>query len=160
MPTLIQQAAAKGWTVKAGTLQAKGLWHAFKEPIRTDDDITVWCGSANDAAREALRMQAEQDKGYIIIDARYAKGKKVIQPLDGKGGFKGRVSYLAEALGGNWVHRSKGYTVSPQTAEKFLKLFNAGFEANVRCFSDSPATFYHEERKLENLKLKDALAKA
>lgn len=61
MPTLIEKAAAKGWTVKAGTLQAKGLWHAFKEPIKSDDDVTVWCESANDAAREALKMQREYE---------------------------------------------------------------------------------------------------
>ena len=37
---------------------------------------------------------------YQIVDARYAEGKKVIQAKDSRDGYKGRASYLAEALGG------------------------------------------------------------
>jgi hypothetical protein len=161
--SIFDKAKARGWTINQGTLQAKGLWHAFKTPIVSDDDITVWCRTRQEAAKEALRMQAATDelnKSFLIIDARYAKGKMIIQPLDSKDGYKGRASYLAEALNGKWVHRSGGYTVSPAAADKFLKLFKAGFEANVRCFKDSPAEFYHRKLELESLTLKEALAKS
>jgi hypothetical protein len=59
--TLIEKAKALGWTVKPGTLQARGLWHAFKKDIKTDDDVTLWCTSAKEAAKEAIRMHEEQE---------------------------------------------------------------------------------------------------
>lgn len=66
---------------------------------------------------------------YTISDARYAKGQKVIHVNDSRGGMKGRASWLAEAVGGRWVNRSKGYHVSPAAAIKFEKLYAANFDS-------------------------------
>lgn len=68
---------------------------------------------------------------FTITDARYAKGKKVIHVHDSKGGMKGRASWLAEAVGGRWVGRSNGYTVSPAQAERFLKLHAGNFDGGL-----------------------------
>ena len=98
---------------------------------------------------------------YLIGDARYAEGKKVIQPKDSRDGFKGRASYLAEALGGRWVHRSHGYVISPAAAQKFEKLFEAGFDAISPAFkSVRPGLFYHQERGLKDLTAREALKHA
>lgn len=95
---------------------------------------------------------------YQIVDARYAEGKKVIQAKDSRDGFKGRASYLAEALGGRWVHRSGGYVISPAGAEKFEKLFAAGFDAISPVFKSlHTGLFFHQERGLKDLTARDAL---
>lgn len=95
---------------------------------------------------------------YLIGNARYAEGKKVVQPKDSRDGFKGRASYLAEALGGRWVHRSHGYVMSPAAAEKFEKLFAAGFDAVSPVFKTVHAgLFYHSERGLKDLTAREAL---
>jgi hypothetical protein len=59
MKTLIERANDKGWTINAGTLQAQGLFNAYRNGAKTDDDVTVWCTSVNEAAKEALRMDKE-----------------------------------------------------------------------------------------------------
>lgn len=95
---------------------------------------------------------------YQIVDARYAEGKKVIQAKDSRDGYKGRASYLAEALGGRWVHRSGGYVISPAGAAKFEKLFAAGFDAISPIFkSNHFGLFYHQERGLKDLTAHAAL---
>jgi len=82
-------------------------------------------------AETRIAIDGAANLAYRITDARYAKGKKVIQPLDSREGMKGRASWLAEAVGGRWVHRSKGYTVSPAAAEKFEKLYAASFDGGL-----------------------------
>lgn len=57
--TAIEAAEANGWIISEGTLQARGLWHAYKKEIRTDNDVTLWCSSKHEAAKEALRMDSE-----------------------------------------------------------------------------------------------------
>lgn len=58
MKTLIERATDKGWTINTGTLQAKGLYNAIRNNGATDNDVTVWCASKNDAAIEALSISA------------------------------------------------------------------------------------------------------
>lgn len=57
----IKQAETKGWTVKAGTLQAQGLFHAYRNEAKTDKDVTLWCMSLTEAAEEALRISKEEE---------------------------------------------------------------------------------------------------
>lgn len=94
---------------------------------------------------------------YTISDARYAKGKKVIHVASDGSGMKTRAAYLADALGGRWVGRSKGYVLSPAAAVKFEKLWAAGFEANMRLYHDTKPSFFHPERRFENLTAAQAL---
>lgn len=70
---------------------------------------------------------------YRIFPARYAKGKMIIQIIGNGSGFKNRAARLAEAkgIGGKYVGRSGGYTVSPSAARKFERLFSEGWDA---CF--------------------------
>ncbi len=94
---------------------------------------------------------------YSVSPARYAKGKMVVRPLDSRDGMKGCSSYLIEALGGRYVGRSHGYHMSPAAVAKLDKLSQAGFHANLRMFSRSPATFFHIERNLWDLTAAQAL---
>lgn len=93
---------------------------------------------------------------YTLGPASYAKGKMVVQPRDNRGDYKGRTACLCEALGGRWVGRSHGYTLSPAAAVKFERLYAAGFDARVRLFRDSPCLFYREGRP--DRTLREALA--
>lgn len=70
---------------------------------------------------------------YTITPARYAKGKMIIRPKSDGSGFKTRAARLAEAkgIGGRWVHRSGGYTVSPAAARRFEKLYAEGWDAST-----------------------------
>ena len=53
--------------------------------------------------------------------ARYAKGKLVARtPGDGSG-FKTPAAYVIERLGGKYVHRDRGYQVSPRQAERIKR---------------------------------------
>jgi hypothetical protein len=97
-----------------------------------------------------------ESQAYSITDARYAKGKKVVRTPSNTG-YKTRAAYLVEALGGRWVNRGGGYVVSPAAADKFERLYRAGFDARIRLFRDSPASFYHTERGLDGLSASDAL---
>ncbi len=48
----------EGWTIeqaKPGS-PAAGLWHAYRNGAKTDDDVTVWCRSKEGAAAEARSM--------------------------------------------------------------------------------------------------------
>jgi hypothetical protein len=84
---------------------------------------------------------------FTISPAHYAKGKVIVRALDGRDGYKGRASYLIEALGGRYVGRSRGYHMSPAGAEKLQALYAAGFYAHMRIFADSPAIFHHPDRR-------------
>lgn len=88
---------------------------------------------------------------YTISEARYAKGKMVIRPNDDAGIYKGRSAYLADAIGGRWVNRSRGYVVSAAAANKFEILYAAGFDADARVFASTPATFRHAALGLRDL---------
>lgn len=70
---------------------------------------------------------------YTITPARYAKGKMIIRPTPDGTGYKNRAARLAEArgIGGRYVGRSGGYTVSPTAASKFERLYAEGWDA---CF--------------------------
>lgn len=67
---------------------------------------------------------------YTIVDARYAKGQKVVR-CTSDDGYKTRAMRLAEVMGGRWVHRSGGYTMSPTKAAKFERLYAEGFDAST-----------------------------
>lgn len=95
-------------------------------------------------------------EAFTTTPARYAKGKMVVRAA-GDGGYKSRVMYLIEALGGRYVGRSGGYVMSPEAVEKLRKLDDAGFDAAMRIYRDSPVRIYHDERKLDNLTVAQAL---
>lgn len=94
---------------------------------------------------------------FQITSARYAKGKRLIRPMDSRDGMKGRSSYLANNLGGRWSNREKGYILSIAAADKFLILFEKGFEGDLCTFADQKPSFSHREKRLENLTLASAL---
>jgi|SRR5476651_337079 len=70
------------------------------------------------------------DNAFKIDPARYAKGKVIVQtPSDT--GWKTRAARLADAIArGNYTNREHGYVMSPSQAEKFQKLFFAGWDAS------------------------------
>lgn len=71
--------------------------------------------------------------GWQVSDARYAKGKRVVQITPDKpDGFKGCGERLAQALGGKWTHRDHGYQLSPSRAELFKRLITDGWDAQLR----------------------------
>jgi hypothetical protein len=67
---------------------------------------------------------------YTISPARYAKGKVVVC-CPSTDGYKTRAAYLATAkgIGGKYVGRSGGYTMSPSAAKKFKRLYEEGWNA-------------------------------
>jgi len=71
--------------------------------------------------------------------------------------FKDRAAWLLEGLNAYHSHRH-GYCLSPQRAEAFQRLYNAGFHASRRLFikSKTPITFYQQNGP--ELSLKEALA--
>lgn len=69
------------------------------------------------------------EPAYEIYPARYAKGQMVIRPLDSSDGYKGRASYLCDALNMKWVNRSRGYHASPTKVRRFERLFRDGWSA-------------------------------
>lgn len=86
---------------------------------------------------------------YTITDARYSKGNKVVQ-APGKGQFKSDIHWLAEGLGGRYVHRSHGYVMTPNRAELLDKMAKeGGWDAHVPLIltkgTRSPSTFSHPE---------------
>jgi hypothetical protein len=74
----------------------------------------------------------KNEPGYTITPAQYAKGKMIIH-CPSNTGYKTRAARLAEAkgIGGKYVHRSHGYTVSPSAAARFEKLYAEGWDACV-----------------------------
>lgn len=79
---------------------------------------------------------------YNIAPARYAKGKMVIStPSDT--GYKTREARMAEAVGGKYVGRSGGYTVSPSSAQDFETLLLAGWHGSAGWFRGQKAVFSH-----------------
>ena len=87
---------------------------------------------------------------------RRPKDKIVLNPMDSVGGFKGRASWLAEALGGRWSRQAGGYVLSQPAARKFEILYAAGFNARDR-WPGEPATFYRESLFSERLSAGEAL---
>lgn len=67
-------------------------------------------------------------KDYHIQDARYAKGKKVIFQINGN--YVGRFQRLVEILGGKWVHRDRGFQISPKRLELFERLYKEGWDVD------------------------------
>ena len=67
---------------------------------------------------------------YTIHKASYADGKWVMQSKS-KDGWKTREHGLAEALGGKYTHRSKGYHLSGAQVKKFKALHKAGVDGRI-----------------------------
>ena len=64
------------------------------------------------------------------------KGHWVVQPRKDGSGFKTREAWLAEALGGRWVHRSHGYHLSSEArAHTWRRLVAAGVVCSKRYFA-------------------------
>lgn len=88
---------------------------------------------------------------YTIFPASYAKGKVIIR-APSSNGFKTRAACLAgDGLGLNYVGRSKGYTASPAQAERFERLYVAGFDASY-----VTGALSHRERGLKGLTWREA----
>lgn len=88
---------------------------------------------------------------FTMFPARYAKGKVIIR-APGRDGYKTRAARLAgDGLGLQYVGRSNGYTASPSQAERFKRLFNAGFDA-----SWATGTVEHTEKGLRGLSWREA----
>lgn len=69
--------------------------------------------------------------------------------------WKTEAAWMAEALGGRYVHRSGGYVMSTGRAALMTKLIHAGFEASRRILAyRGPATF--SQPHLPPLRLKEA----
>jgi hypothetical protein len=97
---------------------------------------------------------------YLITGPhRRPAGKMVMNPRDSRDGFKGRASYLAEALGGRWSHQAGGYVMSPAAAAKLEALYRAGFTAHFR-WRGEPARFCHDGRGLRWLTAAEAVRQA
>lgn len=81
---------------------------------------------------EAQVLASVQHADYQITPARYAKGKMIIRSVSNGSGYKNRADRLAEAkgIGGKYVHRSHGYTVSIAAATRFVKLYAEGWDAS------------------------------
>lgn len=69
---------------------------------------------------------------WSILPATYASGKVVVQ-CPGYQGLKTRAARLAGAkgIGGRYSNRSRGYVMSPAAAERFARLFFAGWDAGI-----------------------------
>jgi hypothetical protein len=68
---------------------------------------------------------------WIVTDARYAKGQKMVRPVSDGSGFKGRAHRLIDALNGRWSNRCHGYVMSARKVERLAELYLAGFDATV-----------------------------
>lgn len=68
---------------------------------------------------------------YTITPARYAKDKVVLRVAPDGTGYKNRAARLicARGFGARWVNRYCGYVVSPAAAERFRRLYDAGWDA-------------------------------
>lgn len=88
---------------------------------------------------------------YSITPARYAKGKLIIRTTS-NGGYKSRACRLAgDGLNLPYSHRSGGYTASQGQADRFERLFQAGFDA---CFFSGAID--HDGERLRDLTWREA----
>jgi hypothetical protein len=88
-----------------------GMGHLVFEPVTGGEDGTP-------------------DGSYCILPAPYAKGKCIIS-APSRTSWKTRAARLAEALGGKYVGRSRGYTIGPKSAERFVKLYAEGWDGSL-----------------------------
>ena len=63
-----------------------------------------------------------------IKPARYAKNMMLIQ-VPSEGGWKNRGQRLAEAVGGRWTHRERGFIMSKTKAKRFMRFYEEGWDA-------------------------------
>lgn len=90
-------------------------------------------------------------QSWEIHDAQYAKGKKVVRiHPDKPTGYKMSGAYLAEAVGGKWVHRSHGFAMSDNQANLFAWLMSHDWDAKVMMFRRSKPCFQHPTLKKED----------
>ncbi|MCC7425237.1 MAG: hypothetical protein IT428_33620 [Planctomycetaceae bacterium] len=68
---------------------------------------------------------------YRISIARYSRGNLAVVPLDSRDGFKGRSSYLLDAIGCRWTNRERAYIATPAQRRKFEILFRDGWSASA-----------------------------
>lgn len=98
-----------------------------------------------------MELNATPTEEYSIHPARYAKGKVIIR-TPGRNGFKTRAARIAgDGLGLSYAGRSGGYTASPSQAERFQRLYSAGFDA-----SWVTGSLDHFERGLRGLSWREA----
>lgn len=72
---------------------------------------------------------------FSVGRAQYAKGKYVVRPLDSRDGFKGPASYAADEIKAKWVHRSRGYTMSPAQLRRFVSAYETERAAHAEAVS-------------------------
>lgn len=99
----------------------------LQRPAGLDGDWT-W-GQRREIMVELTGAQPYEGN-YRVVAAPYAKGKIVVQTT-GWQGLKSRACCLAGAVGGKYVGRSGGYTMSVRQAERFLDLYEGGYDACV-----------------------------
>lgn len=68
---------------------------------------------------------------FSAQQARYAKGKVIVRPLDNVDGWKGRVAQLLDALGCRWTNREHGYVCSAAQVRKLESLMEAGWTGSA-----------------------------
>lgn len=160
----VEQAIAKldnGWTL-ATTAEAlqygqqKPAIDQLRENAALDPKKTGLGDRANailSAMGQTIKSRAQPDMSqkaiasapsFTISDAKYAKGKKVVRlENDAHDGMKGRLARLADAVGGRYVGRYRGYQMTPDQAVRFGRLANAGWDAQYRFVAGKPAEFMH-----------------
>lgn len=83
---------------------------------------------------------------FCIVRARLAAGKMVLRTKYLKNpGFKGPAAYLAEALGGKWVHRDHGYQLTPDKMTLWKQLHAAGWDGHPAWYRGNTHTFSHAQ---------------
>ena len=67
---------------------------------------------------------------------------------------------LAEGVGAKYVHRSRGYHVSPTQAKLFEFLVHRGFRAGTLIFNGQKPKFWDKDNKEFNLKKSSLFVKS
>lgn len=94
-------------------------------------------------------MNEDQQKQttYSIAPAKYSKDKFVIQSVSDGTGYKTECHNLAEAVGGRWRGRDKGYQVSAPQVKLFEFLVENEFTAGTLIYPGQKPRFWDKERK-------------
>jgi hypothetical protein len=71
-----------------------------------------------------------QKATFTVSPARYAKGKMIVR-APSTDGYKTQAGRIAEAVGGKYSGREKGYVMAPTRAKLMEHLMDVGAEANI-----------------------------
>lgn len=73
----------------------------------------------------------EQDPGFTISPARYAKRQMAVSCASNGSGFKTRAMRLCCALNGRYSSRERSYMMSATKAAKLQRLYDEGYDATT-----------------------------